>query len=414
MSFQQGLSGLNAASKNLDVVGNNVANSGTVGFKSSAAVFADVYASSLVGAGANGVGIGVGVSDIAQNFSQGNVSVSSNPLDVAINGAGFFRLSSQGATVYSRNGQFHLDRDGYIVNSTGANLTGYQADAQGNIIQSGAAPLRVTSSSIAPLESSEATVVANLDSRETALSAAGFDPADPQSYHSSTSMTTYDSLGNPHALSFYFVKTAANSWEIFGANDGTQLDGDTGTAGLQALGTLAFDTGGAIDTAASDFPLSVALTTATGANTPYAVDVDFTGTTQFGSSFGVTELRQDGYTAGRLTGFSVSDDGEILGRYSNGQSRAQGQIVLANFTNPGGLAPMGNNFFAETSESGQPLVGAPLTGTLGSLSAGSVEESNVDLTAELVNMITAQRVYQANAQTIKTQDQVMQTLVNLR
>ena len=414
MGFQQGLSGLNAASKNLDVIGNNVANSTTVGFKSSSTVFADVYANSLVGGGANAVGIGVGVLDVAQNFSQGNVSVSSNALDLAINGSGFFRLSSSGATVYSRNGQFHLDRDGYIVNAAGANLTGYQADAAGNIIQSGAQNLRVTSNNIDPSATTEANIVANLDSRSPALAAAAFDLNDPTTYTSATSMTVYDSLGNPHAMSIYFVKTAANSWEVFGANDGAQVDGDTVTAGLQALGTVSFTAGGQINTGTTDFPLAVPLTTTTGATSPYSVTLDFSGTTQFGTGFGVTELRQDGYTAGRPTGFSISDTGIVLANYSNGQTLAQGQVVLANFTNPNGLQPMGNNNYGETAESGQPLVGAALTGNLGSLQAGAVEESNVDLTQELVAMITAQRVYQANAQTIKTQDQVLQTLVNLR
>ena len=414
MGFQQGLSGLNAASNNLDVIGNNVANSGTVGFKSSAAVFADVYANSLAGGGGTNIGIGVAVTDVAQNFSQGNVTVSSNPLDLAINGAGFFQLSSAGATVYSRNGQFHLDRDGFIVNSTGANLQGYQADATGNIVQSGAGNLRVSSGNISPATTTEANVVANLDSRAATLTAAGFDANDPTTYTSATSMTVFDSLGNPHAMTMYFVKTAANTWDVFGANDGTIIDGDTATAGTQPLGQIGFTAGGVINTATTDFPLAVPMTTTSGATTPYNITVDFDATTQFGSNFGVTELRQNGYTAGRLTGFSVSDSGIILGNYSNGQTRAQGQIVLANFTNPNGLSPIGNNFFSESAESGQPLVGAALTGNLGSLQAGAVEESNVDLTRELVNMITAQRVYQANAQTIKTQDQVLQTLVNLR
>lgn len=414
MSFQQGLSGLNAASKNLDVIGNNVANSTTVGFKSSGVVFADVYANSLIGGGGNSTGIGVSVVDVAQNFNQGNVSVTSNPLDLAINGSGFFRLSNAGSIVYSRNGQFHLDKDGYVVNATGANLTGYQADANGNIVQSGATNLRVSAADIDPSQSTKASVVANLDSRDTTLTAAGFDPNDPTTFQNATSMTTYDSLGNANSIELYFVKTAANSWEIFGSNDGAQIDGDTVTTGIQSLGTLAFGANGQIDTANSDFPLSVPITTASGATTPYNITLDFTGTTQFGSDFGVNELHQDGFAAGKLSGFTVSDDGTILARYSNGETRAQGQVVMSNFTNPNGLQPLGNNFFAETSESGQPLTGAPNTANLGSLQSGAVEESNVDLTAELVNMITAQRVYQANAQTIKTEDQIMQTLVSLR
>jgi flagellar hook protein FlgE len=408
MSFQQGLSGLNAASKNLDVIGNNVANAATVGFKGSGIVFADVYANSLLGAGSNAVGIGVGVANVAQNFNQGNVSVTSNPLDMAINGSGFFRLSNAGSIVYSRNGQFHLDKDGYIVNAQGANLTGYQADATGNVVQSGAGNLRLNSDHIDPKQTAKAYAVANLDSREGIGSAGTFDMDNPATYHATTSMTTYDSLGNPHSLTLYFVKTAANEWTAFGAQDGTLLDtADTN----DAIGVMNFNPNGQL---ASTVPLALSLPTSTGATPLYNVTLDFSGTTQFGSAFGVTELRQDGYADGRLTGFAISEEGIILGRYSNGQSRAQGQVVLSNFTNPNGLQPLGNNYYAETAESGQPLDGAPLTGNIGSLQAGAVEESNVDLTQELVNMITAQRVYQANAQTIKTQDQVMQTLVNLR
>jgi len=411
MSFQQGLSGLNAAAKNLDVIGNNVANSGTVGYKGASALFADVYAASLVGGGGTNIGIGVGIGDVAQNFSQGNVTVTSNALDLAINGGGMFRLSRDGSVVYTRNGQFHLDKDGFIVNASGANLTGYQATATGEIIRSEATNLRVSAADIDPSETTEATVVANLDSRiDTPLDPADFDLADPASYHYATSMTTYDSQGNGHALALYFVKSDANEWTVFGAQDGTLLD--TADAN-DAIGVMNFNTNGQL-TGTTPAALTLSLPTATGATTPYDVALSFDGTTQFGNAFGVNELRQDGFAAGRLTGFSIGDDGTILGRYSNGQTRAQGQVVLSNFTNPNGLQPLGNNYYAETAESGQPLTGAPLTAGLGSMQSGAVEESNVDLTAELVNMITAQRVYQANAQTIKTQDQVMQTLVNLR
>jgi flagellar hook protein FlgE len=406
MSFQQGLSGLNTAAKNLDVIGNNIANAGTVGYKTSAAQFADVYAASLAGAGGTSVGLGTQIADIAQNFGQGNITTSSNPLDMAINGQGFYRLSNNGTVSYTRSGQFHLDNQGYVVSSNGERLTGYGANASGAIVASTPVDLRISFADIAPNMTTAADVVANLDSRET-VPAAAFNITDPTTYNNATSMSVFDSLGNPHTLSLYFRKTAANTWSVYGANDGTQI-------GAGALGTIAFTASGAINAGGTTFPSAVALTTTTGATTPYNVTLDFAGTTQFGSPFGVTQLSQDGYASGRLTGFSVSSDGTILGRYSNGQARAQGQVVLANFTNPNGLQVLGGNQWAETTESGQPLVGAPNTGTLGVLQSGAVEESNVDLTAELVNMITAQRVYQANAQTIKTQDQVLQTLVNLR
>ncbi len=405
MSFQQGLSGLNASARNLDVIGNNVANANTVGFKASSAVFADVYANALGGAG-GAVGIGTTVAAVVQGFQQGNITATSNPLDLAINGDGFFRLSNNGAVTWTRNGQFQLDKDGYIVNVEGARVTGYPVGPTGQVVASTPADLQLSRADISPSATTAANVVVNMDSRKAAI-AVPFNQTDPTTYSNATSQTVYDSLGNAHTLTMYFTKTAANTWDVRTAMDGTMI-------GAGATGTVTFDSSGAIDTAATTLPFSVSATVTTGATDPLVFDLDFTGSTQFGSAFGVNDLTQDGYASGRLTGFNISDDGTVMGRYSNGQSRAQGQVVLGTFNNPQGLQPLGGNQWAETAASGQPQVGAPKTGTLGALQSGAVEESNVDLTAELVGMITAQRVYQANAQTIKTQDSVMQTLVNLR
>jgi flagellar hook protein FlgE len=257
------------------------------------------------------------------------------------------------------------------------------------------------------LPTSKAAAGLNLDSRKTALTAAGFNLANATTYHGATSMSTYDSLGNAHTLSLYFVKTAANTYSVFAANDGVQV-------GAAAVGSLAFKTDGSLDTTATTLPFSLSVPVGGGATSPMTVALDFTGTTQFGTAFGVNDLSQNGYAAGKLSGFAIGPDGTIVGRYSNGQTLAQGQIALASFTNAQGLAPLGNNQWAETSTSGLPLVGGPGAGVLGMLQSGAVEDANVDLTQELVNMITAQRIYQANAQTIKTEDSLMQTIVNLR
>lgn len=407
MSFQQGLSGLNAASKNLDVIGNNVANTNTVGFKQSQAQFADVFANSLSGGSSLQAGIGVKVADIAQQFNQGSITVSNNPLDIAINGNGFYRLSDQGAISYSRNGQFHPDKDGYIVNSSGLRLTGYTATAAGVINASAPTDLRISTADSPPAATTLVNGVVNLDSREAVLSSAAFDLTDPTTYHSSTSLSIHDSLGNPSTLSAYFLKTGTNSWDVFAANDGTLLNGGA------PVGPLNFLSNGALDPASSStFSLTAPVTT--GAVNPLVFDLDFTGTTQFGSNSGVNALNQDGYTSGRLTGFAVGADGIISGSYSSGKFLTLGQVALANFANPQGLELRGNNTWTESAASGAALVGTPDTGGLGVLQAGAVEDSNVELTSELVNMITAQRVYQANAQTIKTQDQLLQTIVNLK
>ena len=412
MSFQSGLSGLNASTKNLDIIGNNVANANTAGFKGSRAVFGDVYASSLSGAGASNVGIGTKIAEVQQEFTQGNISVTNNPLDVAINGKGFFRFENDTTTTYSRNGQLHVDALGYIVNSDKLKLTGYPVDANNTIIASEPAALRLTTSDLQPRPTSVVQTTLNLDSRSDPIAAA-FVSSNAATYTSTTSTGVYDSLGNAHSVTMYFAKTAnPGEWNLHAAVDGGAVaDVDFG-AGAGVPLTLNFDNTGLLTTA---MPIAnVSLTLSNGAVSPLMTEFDFTGTTQFGSDFGVTTLSQDGYTSGRLTGFDIAADGMVLGRYSNGQANTLGQVVLANFANPQGLRSVGGNQWEETSESGQAVVGAPLSGSLGALQAAAVEDSNVDLTEELVNMITAQRAYQANAQAIKTQDQTLQTIVNLR
>lgn len=411
MSFQQGLSGLNASSKTLEVIGNNIANASTVGFKASEAQFADVFANSLTGAGGGGNGIGTKVAQVAQQFSQGNISTSNNPLDLSINGGGFFRLSNLGSITYARNGQFQLDKNGFIVTANGAHLTGYAANAAGVLATGTPTDLNIVSTDLAPKATANVAEQLNLDSRASIIPVATvFNAADPTTYNNATSVTVFDSLGNSHVLQTFYKHTVASTWEVYGTYD----NGTTTVATVPALvGTLTFGPTGAI-TAPLPPSMSPSLTSTTGATSPYVVKIDFTGTTQFGSNFSVNTLTQDGSASGRLAGFNTSADGIITGRYTNGKSAVLGQVVLANFRNPNGLQALGNNTWAETSTSGVSLVGTPNSGSLGVLQPSAVEDSNVDLTAELVTMITAQRVYQANAQTIKTQDQVLQTLVNLR
>lgn len=401
MSFQQGLSGLNAAAKNLDVIGNNVANAGTVGFKQSQAQFADVYANSLTGAGSSNIGIGVKVSQVAQQFTQGNISSTNNPLDVAINGGGFFRMDTNGEVTYQRNGQFQLDKNGFIVNPGGAKLTGYTASASGVLSTGAPAPLTINTSDLVPQVTSNVNSVLNLDSRSV-VPAVAFDMNDPTTFNHSTAVSVYDSLGNAHTLQSFYVKSGPGTWNVHASLDG---------GAAFAAGALTFGPSGAL---ASGSPITIPPIAVTTGASPLGFSVDLAGTTQFGAAFSVNTLNQDGYTSGRLAGFNMSPDGIILGRYTNGQSAVLGQVVLANFSNPNGLQQLGNNMWGETATSGSALVGTPDSGSLGVLQSSAVEDSNVDLTAELVNMITAQRVYQANAQTIKAQDAVLQTLVNLR
>lgn len=404
MSFQQGLSGLNAASKSLEVIGNNVSNANTVGFKQSRAEFADVFASSLNGSGTPQIGIGTTLASVTQQFTQGNITATNNSLDIAINGAGFFRLSNNGAVTYTRNGQFQMDKNGYIVTSDGKRLMGNGPD---NLNGSTPVEIQIDTSDLQPVATSGMTAQINLNSGSDIIDQAvtPFDPLDPESYNNSTAITVYDELGNAHTVQNYFVKTAANTWNVY-----TTADGNDVTPAPTPV--MAFTSNGAFDSANSTVG-NVSFTPTTGAGA-VTMALDYSNSTQFGSTFSVNKLSQDGYSSGRIASFTVGDDGVILGRYTNGQSQELGRVVLANFVNPNGLMSIGGNQWMATFESGDELIGSPGSSTLGVLQASAVEDSNVDLTAELVNMITAQRIYQANAQTIKTQDQVLQTLVNLR
>lgn len=426
MGFETALSGLNASSKNLDAIGHNVANSGTVGFKSSEAQFADVFASSLSGGGSGQIGIGTKVATVAQQFTQGNITSTSNPLDVAINGSGFFVLSNNGALTYTRNGQFQLDKNNNIVSNGGLPLQGYQVDQNGTV--TGAlGNLTVSTATQAPqmtgkdgtlAAGSGAKIGVNLDSRATPPTTATFSPTDPTSYTKSTSFQVYDSLGNAHTLALYFVATStAGTWDLHATVDGTAE-----TYATLSATQLAFDTSGKLTTA---MPLNISIDLAgvglaltppvtNGATTPLAFNLDFTGSTQYGSPFGVNAITQDGYAAGELAGFNIGKDGILQGRYTNGQTKTLGQLALANFANPQGLQQLGDNQWAESPNSGAALIGTPGSAGLGVLQSSATEDSNVDLTQELVNMIVAQRAYQANAQTIKTEDAIQQTLVNLR
>lgn len=310
MSFQQGLSGLNAASKSLEVTGNNVANSSTVGFKGATAEFADVYAASLTGGGASQVGIGVKISQVAQRFTQGNVTASNNPLDLAINGGGFFRMSNNGTVTYGRNGQFQLDKNGFIVNAQGSHLTGYGANSKGVLATGAPTDLVINTADLAPQATAKVKLLVNLDSRETPPATAVFSPTDPTSFNRSTAISVFDSLGNSHVIQAYFVKTAPNTWDVYGTSDGAPLN-------TPKLGTLAFGANGALLPAPPQ-PFTASANVTTGATSPMTFTVDFTGTTQFGAAFGLNTQSQDGFTSGKLSGFNTGADGVITGRIGMG------------------------------------------------------------------------------------------------
>lgn len=407
MSFQQGLSGLNATSKSLEVIGNNIANAGTYGAKAARAEFADLYARSL--GGANAAGIGVQVANIAQQFSQGGIVSTNNLMDVAINGDGFFQMQdTSGQMLYSRNGQFKLDSDGFIVNGAGHRLLGYPVDNVGNLVTQVRSQLQLPTVGIAPKATEEIKFEMNLDSRKTAVAGA-IDYDDPKTYHNATSVRIYDAKGQPVDVTLYFQKTGTDSWNIY--TTAPDVNGD-GTPEQIDVSAVTFDSNGLNPSVTS---LTLNIPGGGAAYDPISnVKLDLAGLTQFGGNFGVTDVSQDGYAPGQLTQLTIEEDGIITARYSNSMTQTAGQIELSNFRNPQGLKSMGGNVWASSFASGDPIAGVPGSATLGLLKSGALEESNVDMTAELVNMITVQRLYQANAQTIKTQDSVLQTLVSLR
>lgn len=426
MSFNIGLSGMRAASKDLNVTGNNIANAGTAGFKQSRAEFADVYASSVLGTGKNPQGSGVLLANVSQQFNQGNINYTQNALDLAINGNGFFQVSNNGALSYTRAGYFGTDKQGNLVDNFGYHLQGYSVDANGNIQTGQVSDLKIQTASQEPKATTKVTQGFNLNSTNTQPINTPFDPADPLSYNSSTSTNIYDEQGNAHVMTQYFVKSStANTWQMNVLIDGRN-PADPVNSTVPSTTTLEFSPSGSLLTPASGSTAIAGWQPAV-RNTdgswslnnaaPAAgldVSVDMRGSTQYASAFAVNSVAQDGYTTGELAGLEISESGEIFARYTNGQSKVQGQIILANFANVQGLTPVGKTQWVQSFESGEPVRNPPGSGTLGSLQAGALEDSNVEISDQLVNLIVAQRNYQANAKTIETESAITQTIINLR
>jgi flagellar hook protein FlgE len=432
MSFQQGLSGLSAAAKNLEVIGNNISNANTIGAKSSRAEFSDLYATAVGGGGS--VGIGTSLAAVTQDHTQGSITTTGSNLDLAINGSGYFQVREPAGTdgaettvdvLYSRNGQFKSDKDGYIVNNAGLRLLGYPADDTGNIRRGQLSEFRVPDSRLPQKLTTEVNVDFNLNAADTVRSAAEFDQADGASFNYSASVKVFDEGGQAVELGYYFRKSAPNEWEVYVTANGANVPAVAAGSPPTALGTIEFpnaDGSGPPDPAALTITgadlaatLNTADSTAAGLNYVFSdIDLDLTGATQRAGDYAITTVTQDGYGVGTLNGFSFDKDGILTARYTNGESRQTGQLALASFRNPQGLQPTGGNSWMESRDSGVKSIDVPGSGNLGEIVSGALEESNVDLTAELVNLITAQRTYQANAQTIKTQDQVTQTFLNMR
>ena len=408
MPFRIALSGLNAASQDLQVTGNNIANSSTVGFKSSRTEFADLFSASFAGVSKVAIGRGVRLASVTQEFSQGTVDFTGNNLDLSINGQGFFLLSDGGAQIVSRAGAFQVDRDGYIVNALGHRLQTYRAlDPAGNAFTLGTpSDTQLTIGASPPQSTSNMDVSVNLQADTPDLGPGVIDNLDPTTYSYSNSMTVYDSLGASHTSTIYFRKTGNNQWDV-----GHYIDGNLVTTGGAAASTVTFNPDGTLNTGGTI--TYDAYNPGLGSN-PINITLDLQNTTQFGGNFSITSLTQDGFTTGRLSGIQVDEKGVLAANFTNGRFDVLGKVALANFTNPNGLAQLGDNSWAETLGSGPIQLSEAGAGTIGLLQAGGLESSNVDVSAQLVNLIMAQRSFQANAQVISTADAATQAILNIR
>ncbi|BBT68809.1 MULTISPECIES: flagellar hook protein FlgE [Enterobacteriaceae] len=396
MSFSIATSGLNAVTEQLNAISNNIANSGTVGFKSGRAEFSALYAESQP--------LGVGVSAVTQSITKGgSITSTGTALDLAINGNGFFMVrDSAGTTAYTRAGYFGTDSNGNLVNNLGMYLQGYPVDASGTLQVGSISNLTISSGSIPAKATESIDFTANIDARAEVPATSPFDYKDNTSYNNSYTTQVYDSLGREHTLNQYFVKTGENEWQVYYYMD----DQPVTSGGMNQVQNLTFNSQGIL----TDPSGSVALTADIAGADAITLDMSYSGTTQYGSDFSVSKNKGDGYASGERTGQAIDEDGSVYATFSNGERLLQGQLVLANFTNPNGLQSQDGTTWAQTASSGTPLTGTPGSGLLGSIVSGALESSNVDLTSELVGLMTAQRNYQANTKVISTNDSMMSAL----
>jgi len=403
MPFNVALSGLNAASADLEVISNNIANVNTTGFKGSRAEFADLFSATGSGIASNAIGSGTRLVDVAQQFAQGGVQSTNSGLDMAITGEGFFTLKSDAGYSYTRAGNFQIDATGNVVSPQGGFLQVYPPNGQGGFDTGTLSNLQISSMTGPPQATSTATFRLNLEANATPPTTTPFDPTDATSYNEASPFTVYDSLGAAHSATVYYVNTAPGTWTANMYIDGTAV-------GSQPI---AFDQNGVLTTPAGGQLAFTGFAPTNGA-APLDVTVDMSAVTQYGDSFDPGAITQNGYAPGKVTGIDTDQNGIVSARFSNGQTKALGQLALADFQNAQGLKNIGNTMWAETSQSGQVIRGAAGHGDFGVVQSGALESSNVDLTSQLVNMIKAQRNYQANAQMISTDDKMTQTVLNIR
>jgi flagellar hook protein FlgE len=436
MSFNIGLSGLYAANKQLDVTGNNIANVATTGFKSSRAEFEDVYSATRLGTGSKTIGNGVRLANVSQQFSQGDVNNTGNVLDMGIQGTGFFILSDNGSLSYTRAGAFKTDAENFVVDNNGNRLQGYGVDANGKIVNGVLTDLKIDTTALKPNPTTKVDQTLNLNSAETLPTVATFSATDTNSYNKTISTKVYDSQGNEHTMDQYYVKTGTNAWRVYTYMDGRSPANPATTPPVPITADITFNSDGSINTltAGAGWTKTGNTLTMTGwvpgtvtnaATIPVTwgpngsiaaaggIAFNMALTTSYNSPTARTAQYQDGYATGQISSLTIDATGVMTANFSNQQTKAIGQVAVASFANEQGLQPIGGTRWKETFASGVAGVDAPTTGTLGSVVSNSLEESNVNLTNELVELIKAQSNYQANAKTISTQSTIMQTIIQM-
>ncbi|WP_298774689.1 flagellar hook protein FlgE [uncultured Shewanella sp.] len=400
MSYNIALSGLQATTQDLNTISNNISNASTVGFRGGRSEFAAIYNGGQAG--------GVNVMSTTQNFSTGGtLSYTGRELDLGIQGDGFFVLSGQdGSTLYARAGMFNQDANGYVVDPAGNRLQGYPVNAAKQLQNGNISDLQIQSGNLAAKATTSVGIASNLDGTADIIDpiAIPFDANNGSSFHSSTTIILNDSQGGEHALTEYHVKTADNAWTI-----NYMMDGE-----VVGTNNLTFNNDGTLNTVGTN---ALSITSGTHPNIIAGVEdlnfsLSYTNMTQNKSAYNNSSLSQDGYSSGELNGIRLDENGMLYGTYTNGQEQLQGQVVLADFNNPNGLTPVSNNAWAATNQAGQAVIGSPTTGTLGGVTSGYLEGSNVDTTAEMVNLMTAQRNYQSNAKVLDANSTMQQALLN--
>jgi len=406
MPFRIALSGLNAAQTDLSVTGNNIANASTAGFKGSRTEFSDVYAVAFEGISSLATGNGVAVTGITQNFSQGNIDFTERNLDLAVSGQGLFVVNDASGQSFTRAGAFNVDRNGYIVNQSSQRLQVFPAITGGGFNTGVLNDVQLLTSDGPPQATAAITATLNLSASDSVPTTVPFDPSDPSSFNNSTSTVIYDSLGSPHTSTLYYVKSSvANQWDTY-----QYIDGNVVASGGASPVSITFNSDGTLSG-----PANIAydaVPSGTGA-LAIQVNINYSNTTQFGSSFAVNGLSQDGFSTGRLSGIDIDNEGIIFARFTNGQSNALGKVALAGFPNVGGLRQQGDTAWTQSFESGDLILGEANTASFGLIQSGALEASNIDIAESLVNLITAQRNFQANAQVISAADTVTQTIINI-